>query len=93
MKYGMKIGEVSSHRFKLIVGQDDGIAESTCEYALITALKCLMVWLLFILFNLPAVPNLICFKIVIKNGIPVTFMTSADNVTSLYCCMTCNGME
>ena len=31
VKYGMKIGEVSSHGFELVVGQDDGNAESTCD--------------------------------------------------------------
>ena len=61
-------------------------------YAPMIALKCLMMWLFFILSNLPAEPNLICLEIVIKNGIPVTFMMSADSVTSLYCCIICRGM-
>ena len=52
-----------------------------------------MMWLFFILSNLPAEPNLICLDMVIKNGIPVTFMMSADSVTSLYCCMIVTGIE
>ena len=45
------------------------------------------------LSNLPAETNLICLDIVIKNGIPVTFMISTDSVTFLYCCMMVTGIE
>ena len=30
-KYGTKIGKVSLHGFELVVGQDDGNTESTCD--------------------------------------------------------------
>ncbi len=43
------------------------------------------------LSSLPAEPNLICLEIVIRNGIPLTFITSADKVTFLYCDMILSG--
>ena len=61
-------------------------------YAPMRALKCLMMWLFFILSSLPAEPSLICLEIVVKNGIPVTFIISADSVASLYCCKFGTGM-
>ncbi len=40
-----------------------------------------------ILSNLPAETNFRCLDIVIKNGIPLTFIMLAERVTCLYCCI------
>lgn len=47
-----------------------------------------MMWLFFMELSFPTEPNLIYLEIVVvKNEIPATFIMSADNGTSLYCCI------
>ena len=40
----------------------------------------------------PVDPNLICFEMVVKKGILLTFIMSADMVTSRYCSIIAIGM-
>ena len=56
-------------------------------YMLMMSLKSFMVVLFSMLSSIPAEPNFMCLEIVIRNAIPLTFITSAERVTCLYCCM------
>ena len=89
----MEVCNVSTHGFELVVGKDDDNAEAACDICANDSLEVLDDMAVFILFNLPAEPNLICLEMVITNGISLTFMMSADIVTSLYCCMIATGIE
>jgi hypothetical protein len=73
---------------RMMVAQKPRVADAP-----MTALKCLMMCLIFILSNLAAELNLMYFEIVIINGMPVNFMMSTNNSAPLYCCMIYRGIE
>ena len=70
----MQVCKVAFHWLELIIREHDGDFETYGDICTYQCLEVLEYVAIFMVSSLPADPNVMCLGMVIRNGIPATFM-------------------